>query len=361
MLDNQYIKINLSNIEQNYQKLKSMLANKSVICSAVVKGNAYGLGLKEVVKKLYQQGCSDFWVSNLEEAYITKQNAESAHIYVFQGVNNKEELQFIIQNKFVPVISEIRQLKLINGFLQNHPEYPLNIVLNFDTGIGRDGLQVEEVSALDLKCCNINYVMSHLSCAENEKHFLNKQQLAATKLLKQNFPQAKFTFANSAGIFLGKDYHFDMVRPGGALYGVNILKGRENPMLNVVEFKAGILNRKIFHRSQYVGYDATYKANKGDKVLILNAGYYDGYSRVLSNKSRVYVKGGFYLPVIGVISMNAIAIDANQLPDDLFFKIKNVELIGEKITIEEIAKLANVDQREILTSLSYSCKRIYIP
>ena len=360
MLDNQYIKINLSNIGQNYQKLKSMLANKSVICSAVVKGNAYGLGLKEVVKKLHQEGCRDFWVSDLEEAYIAKQNAKSAHVYVFQGVNNKEELQFIIQNKLTPVISEIRQLELINGFLQNYSEYSLNIVLNFDTGMGRDGLQVEEIPALDLRCCNISYVMSHLSCAENEKHFLNMQQLAATQSLKQNFPQAKFTFANSGGIFLGKDYHFDMVRPGGALYGVNILKGRGNPMLNVVEFKASILNRKIFDKSQYIGYNATYKANKGDKVLVLNAGYCNGYRKELSNKSRVWVEG-FYLPVIGAVSMNMITVNANQLPDNLFFAIKNVELIGEKISVEEIAKLSgsNTTQKEILTNLS-NCKRIYI-
>ncbi len=356
---NQYIKINLSNIRKNYLKLKSMLASESVVCSAVVKANAYGLGLKEMVGELYQQGCRDFWVTNLEEASIARQNAESAYVYVFQGANSEEELGFIVQNKFIPVISEIRQLKIVNDFLQNHSEHPLNIILNFDTGMGRDGLQVEEIPELNLRQCNIHYVMSHLSCAENKKHFLNKQQLMATKSLKQNFPQAKITLANSGGIFLGKDYHFNLVRPGGALYGVNILKGKENPMLNVVEFKASILNHKIFYKSQYIGYDATYKVNKGDKVLILNVGYYDGYRRMLGNGSRVYAEG-FYLPVIGVISMNAIAVDANQLPDSLFFRIKNVELIGEKITIEEIAKLANTDQREILTSLSYSCKGVYI-
>ena len=336
-----------------------MLASKSVICSAVIKGNAYSLGLKEVVKVLYQHGCQDFWVTNLEEAYIVKQNTLSSYVYIFQGVSSEEELKLIIQNNFTPVISEIRQLEIINDFLQKYSERPLDIVLNFDTGIGRDGLQVEEIPKLNLKNCNVRYVMSHLSCAENKKHFLNNEQLMATKSLKQNFSQAKITLANSAGIFLGKDYHFDLVRPGGALYGVNVLKGKKNPMLNVVEFKAGILNRKIFYKNQYIGYDATYKVSKGDKVLILNAGYYDGYRRTLSNKARVYA-AGFYLPVIGIVSMNAIAVDANQLPDNLFFEIKNIELIGEKISIEEIAKLSNTDQREVLTSLSYSCKRIYI-
>ena len=149
-----------------------------------------------------------------------------------------------------------------------------------------------------------------------------------------------------------------MVRPGGALYGVNVSKDKNSQMLNVVEFYASVLNRKIFYKNQYIGYNATYEAKKGDKILILNVGYSDGYKRILSNQSTVYAKG-FILPVIGIVSMNMIAIDANQLPESIFMEIKSVELIGEKITIGEIAKLANTDQREILTSLSTSCRKIY--
>ncbi|WPX96741.1 alanine racemase [Candidatus Bandiella euplotis] len=354
-LDSQYIKINLLNVAKNYLKLKSMLKDASVVCSAVVKANAYGLGIKEVSEILHQYGCCDFWVMNIEEALIVRETSPHANIYVFQGVNGVEELKAMLHYKLVPVVSHTRQLEIINNF----PNHPIEVILNFDTGIGRDGFQLEEIEQLNLKYCDIRYVMSHLSRSEIKEHPFNEEQLQAVKSLKERFPNSKFTFSNSGGIFLGQNYHFDLVRPGGALYGVNILEGKKNPMLNVVEFNASVLNHKIFNKAHSIGYGGTYKVNKGDKVLILNTGYYDGYRRVLSNKSRVYAEG-FYLPVIGVVSMNLTAVDANQLPDELFHTIKNVELIGEKITIEEIAKLANTDQREILTNLQYNCKRIYI-
>jgi alanine racemase len=357
--NNQYIKVNLSNIRKNYLKMKSMLKSTSVICSAVVKANAYGLGIFKVTEALYKQGCRDFWVSDLNEAHLIKDFASTANIYVFQGVGSEEELKFIIHSNVIPVISEVRQLQIINEFLPKHSQNTLDIILNFDSGLGRDGLQIEDIQNLDMQHCNILYIMSHLSCSSKKGHSLNERQRLVMESIKTHFPKTKCTLSDSGGVFLGDDYHFDMVRVGGALYGVNTSAEKDEKMLNVVDFKASILNRKVFNNSQSVGYKATYQVQKGDKVLILNVGYSDGYRGTLSNKSRVYAEG-FYLPVIGVVSMNIMTVDGNNLPDNLFYDIKNVELIGEKITIEEVAKLSNADQREILTNLSYGCKRIYI-
>ena len=355
MLDNhQYIKVDLGNIKKNYLKLKSIINSNKTICSAVVKANAYGLGISEITQALADAGCKDFWVTNLEEAYLVKDNSQKSRIYIFQGVNSEEELDIIEENNFIPVISDKTQLELINL----HSKKRLNIILNFDTGMGRDGIQIEEIELLNLTKCEILFVMSHLSCSEQNDHFLNIKQLENFKFLQKFFPDSKFTFANSGGIFLGSEYHFDMVRPGGALYGVNVSKDKNSQMLNVVEFYASVLNRKVFYKNQYVGYNATYEVKKGDKILILNVGYYDGYKRILSNQSKVHAKG-FILPVIGVVSMNMIAVDANQLPESIFMEIKSVELIGEKITIGKIAELASTDQREILTGLSTNCRKIY--
>jgi alanine racemase len=355
MLDNyQYIKINLSNIKKNYLKLQSIVNSKKTICSAVIKANAYGLGINQITQALCDVGCKDFWVANLNEAYLVKNNSQISRIYVFQGVNSIEELNIIEENNFIPVISDRAQLDLINKYSKKK----LNIIINFDTGIGRDGIQIEEIELLNLAKCKILFVMSHLSCSEQKDHFLNKKQLGNFNVLQKFFTDSKFTFANSGGIFLGPEYHFDMVRPGGALYGVNTSTDKHTQMLNVVEFYASVLSRKVFYKNQYIGYNATHEVKKGDKVLILNAGYHDGYKRILSSKSKVYAKG-FIMPVIGVVSMNMIAVDANQLPESIFMEIKSVELIGEKITIDEIAELVNTDQREILTSLSSSCRRIY--
>ena len=351
----QYIRINLDNIKKNYLKLKSFLNINKTTCSAVVKANAYGLGIKEIAGALCEVGCKNFWVTNLSEALLISNTSPKLKIYIFQGVNNNEELKIIKENNFIPVISSIEQLSLINLYV----EEKINIVLNFDTDIGRDGVQIEEINQLNLEKCKIELIMSHLSCSEQKEHFLNKEQLDSFKKIQNLFVGEKFSLSNSGGIFLGHEYHFDMVRPGGALYGVNISKYDDANMLNVVEFYASVLNRKIFYKDQYIGYNATYKVNKGDKVLIINVGYYDGYTRILSNRSKVYVKG-YYLPVIGIVSMNMIAVNANELPESLFKEIKSVELIGEKITIREVAELANTDQREILTSISSSSRRIYI-
>ena len=351
----QYIKVNLDCIKKNYLKIKSFLNPNKTICSAVIKANAYGLGIKEVNKALYEVGCRNFWVTNLKEAFLVKCMSFESKIYIFQGVNSHEEIKVIKENNFIPVISSIEQLNLINLYAKEK----INIILNFDTGIGRDGIQIEEIDKLNLEKCKIELIMSHLSCSEQKEHFLNKEQLNSFKKIQNLFPGLNFTLANSGGIFLGSEYHFDMVRPGGALYGVSVSEYNDAKMLNVVEFYASVLNRKIFHKDQYVGYNATYKVSKGDKVLIINAGYYDGYARILSNKSMVYVKE-YFLPVIGVVSMNMIAVNANALPESLFKEIKNVELIGEKITIKETAKWANTDQREILTNIPSSSRRIYI-
>ncbi|MFQ3307437.1 MAG: alanine racemase [Candidatus Midichloriaceae bacterium] len=349
----QYVSVNLKNIGENYKKIRSVL--KSSICSAVVKADAYGLGVTQVSKHLYTVGCKDFWVSNLEEASKIRNCIKESNIYVFQGVNSEEEVKYILEYSITPVISEMRQLEIINKFASQK----IDIILNFDTGMGRDGFQLEEVEKLDLKGINIKYIMSHLSCADNKEHFLNTKQLEEVNILTIFFPNKKITFANSSGIFLDEDYHFDMVRPGGALYGVNPLQNSNNPMLNVVEFMGSVLNHKIFLKDQWVGYNATYKVKKNDKVLILNVGYYDGYKRILSNASKVYA-AGYYLPIIGMVSMNMIAVDANLLPEALFFSINCVELIGEHITIESMGELAKTDPREILTSLPKDCKRIYI-
>ncbi len=352
----QYIQVNLEHLKKNYLKLKSFLNSNKTICSAVVKANAYGLGIKEVSQALYEVGCRNFWVTNLKEAFLVRCVSIESNIYIFQGINSYEELEVIKENNFIPVVSSIEQLNLINLYVKDK----VNIVLNFDTGIGREGVQIEEIKQLNLEKCKIELIMSHLSCSEQKEHFLNKEQLDLFKNIQDLFVDAKFTLANSGGIFLGHEYHFNMVRPGSALYGVNILEDNNDvKMLNVVEFYASVLNRKIFYKKQYIGYNATYKVNKGDKVLIINAGYYDGYRRILSNKSMVYSKG-YFLPVIGIVSMNMIAVNANALPESLFKKIKSVELIGEKITIKEIAKWANTDQREILTNIFSSSRRIYI-
>ena len=351
----QFIKVNLINIRKNFLKIKSLLNLNKTICAAVVKSDAYGLGLSQVTSTLCQLGCQDFWVTNLEEAYIIKKISHISRIYIFQGINNLHELQIVHKNNFIPVISSQEMLAIINRY----SSYKINVVLNFDTGIGRDGIQNEEIKNLNLQNCNVLYVMSHLACSEQINHLLNKEQLMSVLNLKKNFPALKFTLANSGGIFLGNQYHFSMVRPGGALYGVESSEYQKSKMFNVIEPYSSVLIRKIFYKSQNIGYNASYTVQKGDKVFIITMGYFYGYKRIWGNQSFVYAKG-YFLPVIGNISMNMLVVNANQLPESLFNTIELVELIGNNISLKKVAKLACTDQREILTSISTRCRKIYM-
>ena len=114
----QYIRINLGHIKKNYLKLKSFLNLNKTTCSAVVKANSYGLGIKEVVRALYEVGCVNFWVTNLSEALLINNISPKLKIYIFQGVNSNEELKIIKENNFIPVISSIEQLNLIDLYVE---------------------------------------------------------------------------------------------------------------------------------------------------------------------------------------------------------------------------------------------------
>jgi len=355
MFDNdQYLKVSLKNIKKNYRKLSSKLHLKNTMCSAVVKANAYGLGIEEITKALYEEGCRHFWVSNLTEALRVNVTCPESTICIFQGIKSKQELRVVAEYDLKPVITSLEQIAIINKYSKNN----IDVVLNFDTGIGRDGIQIEEVDKLNLDKCNVVMLISHLSCSEQKISTYNKKQLESFRRLTSYFPHAQYSLSNSGGIFLGQEFHFDLVRVGGLLYGINIPQSKYM-MGNVVEYYGSILNRKILCSDQYIGYNCTYKALKSDRILIINIGYYDGYSRMLSNTSKVFVEG-YFLPVIGIVSMNMMAVDANQLPYPLFHQVKKVELLGKNITIREVAKLLNIDQREVLINVSSNSRKVYV-
>lgn len=356
------IEINLANIAKNYNTIRKKL-NPNVKCAAMVKGNAYGIGAIPISNALTHAGCEDFWVSNVDEAIILRKECKKANIYVLHGMMCNESCKVCTEYNFMPILNDFFQLELWETHAKN-TNNQLPCILNIDTGIGRLGFErnalIENVlmETNYRKHLNFLYIMSHLACSSDKEHYLNSFQLNEMKQLLQQFPNIKITLSDSAGIFLGKDYHFDMVRPGGSLYGVNPTAFKKNPMLNVVTLKAGILQRRVMKTEQNVGYKATYTAKKGDRLLILEYGYHDGYFRSLSNKSYCYAEG-YLLPIIGIISMDVLVVDANKLPEELFHTIEFVELMGKNIRVEEVAKYANTDEREIFSQLDNRCKRIY--
>ncbi len=353
----EFLAVNLFNIAENYRKISAYIKLKklSALCSAVVKSNAYGLGLYEVSKVLYSAGCRVFWVNYLEEALRLKKFLD-AKIYIFRGVEHQSEIEEFITHNFIPVISNLEQLDILEQSKKSK-SVRLKVALNFDVGIGRDGLSLDAVNNINHSIFEIDHVFGHLSCSEEKNSRYNLLQLNNLKKITSYFPNSTFSLASSGGLFLGEDYYFDMLRIGGLLYGVSIAPDKLQT-LHTAELYSNIVGRKVINGDSPIGYDATYMSKKGDRILIADIGYYNGYLSVLGNKSQVYAQGCF-MPVIGKVSMNMIAIDANNLPIDVFHQIKTVELIGENINLNQVAKWANVNPRELLTLIGAGNEKKY--
>ena len=346
------IEVNLKHLIDNYLKIIKKLNSKTKI-SAVIKSNAYGLGIFKICSQLIKKKCKNFWVYTIDEAIKLIPIKTKINIYILGSGTTDYEFKIAKKHGFKFVIYDLKQL---NNFIKS--EYNnLPIVLNFDTGIGRDGLQIKNYKFKKYRKINTILITTHLASAEKPYKKFNNKQLTLFFKIKKLFPNTPVSISNSAGILLGSQYHFDMVRCGGLIYGINVKNKKSIKVKAVVSIIANILSKKTLYKNSSIGYNSTYKANKGDKILLINCGYYNGFTRILSNNFFVYIHG-YYLPIIGILSMNIITVNANCLPHNMFKNIKYVEIIGKKIKLEYIAKSAYLDPREILTNFSMN-EKIY--
>jgi alanine racemase len=239
--------------------------------------------------------------------------------------------------------------------------------IHIDTGMNRLGLTVPEARALAeerdlIDAIRPSLLMSHLACADTPDHPLNRRQLTAFRAVRSLLPNIPASLANSAGIFLGPEYHFDLVRPGVALYGGMASRDIPNPMEVVVTLEAPILQVRDVKREETVGYGGAEAATRQSRVAILGVGYADGYHRRAGSSdaragARAYLRGRF-APLIGRLSMDLMAIDVTDIPGvgrgDL------VELIGPHVPVDDIASHAGTIGYEILTSLGRRYERTYV-
>lgn len=350
--------IDLKAIADNYQILQSQASGAE--CAAVVKANAYGLGLEKVARTLYDQGCRKFFVAYLDEAIELRSYLNDVKIYVFHGVQNGEQESFIEYN-IIPVISSLEQAEIWALLCRNTKNN--TYALHIDTGMNRLGISFDETNKISLMLhFNPKIIMSHLACADEKNHKLNKVQLNNFRQAISHFPNSEYCLANSSGIFLGSNYHFDMLRPGCALYGINPTTKSLNPMNNVVNLESSILQIRNINKGESVGYGASFIAQRDSLIAIISVGYADGYFRCLGGNNHVYISGK-KAPVIGRVSMDLITVDVTDIIKVLHETLKvgtKVELLGKNITVDEIAKNAGTIGYEVLTQLGSRYKRLYL-
>ena len=355
--------VDLDAIVANWRKLEKTAVPAE--CSAVIKANAYGCGAEPVARALAAAGCKTFFVATLEEARAVRAAVPSSPIYVLNGFfQNCGEAYAKIDAR--PVIGDLNELAEWDVFCRR-TGWTGGAAIHIDTGMNRLGLTLTEaqgiVPRINAGDHGITLVMSHLACAETLNHPLNAKQLATFREIASLYSGVPASLANSSGIFLGAPFQFDMVRPGAALYGVNPTPEADNPMQPVVDLKARIVQTRNVERGEGVGYGGTWTARRPTKLAIVSTGYADGYFRAASSndgtRGAEVVVAGKRCPIAGRVSMDLIAIDVTDLPNNAARRGHMVTLIGEGITVDELAHHFGSIGYEVLTSLSRRHARIY--
>jgi alanine racemase len=348
--------IDLAAIVANWRLLAAKAAPTS--CAGVVKANGYGLGASEVARALAAAGCRRFYVATLDEgvALRTALGAEP-EIAVFNGPLPGSAAEFVAA-RLNPVLNDPGQISAWEAVPEGLQK-PAAIV-HVDTGLNRLGLSQAEFAALTGRLRAPSYAMliSHLACAETPEHALNARQRDRFRAIGKKLPGRKASLAASSGVFLGADYHFDEVRPGAALYGVNPCPGRPNPMRPVVRLRAQIVQLREIDRGESVGYGAAHVMDGPGILAIAAIGYADGWPRSLSHRGCGWLAGK-RVPLLGRVSMDLATFDVSAVDPAARHPGAMIELIGDSYGIDAAAADAGTIGYEILTALGARYHRIY--
>lgn len=344
--------VDLSTIINNYQVLRDR--SSCATCAAVVKADAYGLGMERVAPALYTQaGCDTFFVANLLEAISLRAMLKDVVIFVFNGIT-ADQIDLYLEHDIRPILNDLSQVALWNG--KKEP-----CAIHFDTGINRLGLSSRETeqflnSQYDL---NISLMLSHLIQSECQDQPSNKDQLEKFTKIRDQLPNTKASLSNSAGIYLGEEYHFDLLRPGIMLYGGNPgLSTLPAGLKRTFELKAKILQIRDVDAGQSVGYNLLWTASGPSRIALLNVGYADGTLNSCDAQAKVFIAGAI-APVIGKVSMDMVAIDITDVKFNDVTVIDYAEIIGENITLEMVSKVSTLGQYELLTGIGQRFNKKY--
>jgi alanine racemase len=355
--------IDLAAIEANWRTLVRELL--TVECAAVVKANAYGIGLEPVTATLAKAGCRTFFVADIAEARSVRSRTETADIYVLDGFTPDWGDAFIEINAR-PVINSTTELAEWDAFVSANA-WRGGAALHIDTGMRRLGISPDEAAALAPRAQSENHgialIMSHLACADTPDHPLNAAQIKLFRELHMLYAGIPASLANSSGIFLGDAAHFDLARPGAALYGVNPTPGKPNPMQNVVELTGRILQLRNVAPDDTVGYGATWTAKRPTRLAVVTLGYADGLIRAAGGSDDrpggSAIVAGQRCPIVGRISMDLVCIDITEVPSGAVRRGGQATLIGGDISVDEAGAAAGTIGYEILTRLGPRCHLVY--
>ena len=353
--------IDLDAIVANWRLLKQRVGRAD--CAAVLKADAYGLGAAQVAPSLAAAGCRQFFVAHLDEAIVLKPLLPAdATLSVLHGPTPGSEAEFVARG-LRPVLNSLAQIDAWRR-LALRLDRELEAIVQVDTGMARLGLEAAELQRLaadaqSLLGIRVACVMSHLACAEQPAHPANAAQRELFVAARRMLPSAPASLANSSGIFLGADHHFDLVRPGAALYGIAPVAGAPNPMRPVLRLEGRVMQTRDIAAGTPVGYGEAWRSPQATRIATVSVGYADGWLRALGGRASAWF-GDLALPIVGRVSMDTLTLDAGALPEGALAPGSLVELIGAHQGVDAIAEAAGTIGYEILTSLGSRFARRYV-
>lgn len=358
------LQINLDALRANWRKLSQKAG--AAECAGVIKADAYGLGIEQICRALIDEGCRTFFCATLGEGQRIRTVDPGVAIYILDGLLPGASAYYAGFN-LQPALSSLSEIQEWATYCTSVGRR-LPAAVHIDTGMNRLGLPEYEIDALPsfpglFDNFDLTLVLSHLACADYRDSPMNTYQRERFDRLTAKLPATRRSLANSGGIFLDPAFHYDLVRPGIALYGGRAFEGSPNPMQTVVKLSAKVLQVRDVPASETVGYGAVHTARKPTRVATIACGYADGFLRALGGSTDHPGPAGYIgphpVPIVGRVSMDLITLDVSDVPEDLVYRGAWVEVMGDRVTLDDLTDRAGTIGYELLTRLGRRVHRIY--
>lgn len=355
--------VNLAALGENYRTIAESTA---ATVAGVVKANGYGLGAPAVARALHAAGCRTFFTAFTREAVELRRVLADAEIFVLMPLVG-DEAHVLLAHHLTPCLFDSDG---IERWIRSASarDAPARAGLHVETGIHRLGLEPEALAGLladgaRRSRLEVTLLMSHLACADQPAAPANRRQLERFRAVRDVFPGARASFANSAGTLLGPEYHFDLVRPGIALYGHDPHYLHTAPRVRpVATLEARLGQIATVEPGESVGYGGVATCDVARRIGVVLAGYADGIPRSLYRPDRRFevVVAGHRVLLFGTVSMDMITIDLSDVPEGAVEVGAWVEIFGPNAPIERVAEQAGTIPYEVLTGIGPRVRRIHV-
>ena len=347
------LEVDLNGIQENYRYMRTLSVPK-VTDAAVIKSDAYGLGLVPVARALADVGCLFFFVADLEEAVKLRAACPQASIAVFRGDLGKNRAVYE-RYALIPVLNALDEVRLMARIGPT-----LSFLLHVDTGLTRLGLCPSDVISLYLAGFFVGTpilgVLSHLACSAEAEDPTNELQRNRFAAIYNLLGPCYGSLVGSAGVWLGERYHFDMVRLGSALFGLNDPRVKPNPLRSVLRLSAPVVEVREVPSQEAVGYGATFRTQRSSRIAVIGLGYRHGLPWACANKIGARL-GDFVAPVVGRLSMEYLTLDVTEIPESVCHVGAWVSLLDQSFGADDMADAVGVPSQEIVLRLGACCHR----